>query len=97
MHFHEEEITNTFLPVIECLAALHQNNLVHGALSPASIVVTHEDEIRLRDWLVAPKENIYYFNKSRNDIKKEDDWIALGQILIQAATLKKNSKLFPEK
>jgi hypothetical protein len=51
----------------------------------------------LKDWLIEPKDNLYYFNKNRAEIKKEDDWIALGQILIQAATLKKNSKLFFEK
>jgi serine/threonine protein kinase len=97
VHFNEEEIFNTFTPVIECIAALHQNNLIHGALSPASIVITDEDEIKVRDWLIDPKENIYYFNKSRSEMRKEDDWIALGQILLQAATLKKSSKLFFEK
>lgn len=97
IHFNEEEIFNTFTPVIECIASLHQNNIIHGALSPASIIITQEDEVKVRDWLVDPKENIYYFNKNRGEIKKEDDWIALGQILLQAATLKKNSKLFFEK
>jgi serine/threonine protein kinase len=97
MHFTEEEICNTFAPVIDCLNALHHNNIVHGALSPANIVVTHEDEIKLKDWLVDSKENIYYFNKNRPEMKKEDDWIALGQILLQAATLKKNSKVFLER
>jgi hypothetical protein len=43
---------------------------VHGALSPANIIVTHDDEIKVKDWLVESKENIYYFNKNRADIKK---------------------------
>jgi len=30
-------------------------------------------------------------------MKKEDDWLALGHIILQVATLKKSSKLFAEK
>lgn len=60
-------------------------------------MVTEEEEVKIRDWLVEPSDNIYYFNKRREEITKDDDWIALGQILLQAASLKKNCKLFLEK
>ena len=73
---------------------MHENNIVHGCLSPHNIIITQEEEVKLKDWLIEPKDNLYYFNKSRAEMKKEDDWIALGQIMLQAATLKKNTKLF---
>ena len=39
------------------------------------------------------KENVYYSNKKRKDIVQEDDLAALGQIMAQATTLKKGSKV----
>jgi len=42
--------------------------------------------------MVEPRENHFYSNRSRIDIRKEDDWMALGLILLQAATLVKTSK-----
>lgn len=42
--------------------------------------------------MVQPRENHFYSQRSRIDIRKEDDWMALGLILLQAATFAKTSK-----
>lgn len=97
VNYSEEEILNTFVPVLECIAFLHAQGQVHGAVCPSNILVTEDQEIKIKDWLVEGKENIYYFNKKRKEITKEDDLVAVGQILTQAATLRKGSKIFIEK
>jgi len=38
--FNEEEIMNTFIPLIECLMFVHKNGIVHGGITPARIVIT---------------------------------------------------------
>lgn len=90
--FSEEEIVNTFLPVIQCLTFLHGQEVVHGALSSSNIVITEEQDVKLRDWMVQPRENHFYSHRSRIDIRKDDDWMALGLILLQAATFAKTSR-----
>lgn len=44
----------------------------------------------MRDWLIKCASNSYYFKKEKEKITKEDDYIALGQILMQCATLRKS-------
>jgi serine/threonine protein kinase len=95
--FSEEEIVNTFLPIIECLSFLHGQEVVHGALSSSNIVITDEEDVKLRDWMVEPRENHLYSQRSRAEARKEDDWLALGLILLQAATLAKTSRAHLEK
>ena len=51
----------------------------------------------MKDWMAECKDNIYYAHKKRKDILQEDDLAALGQIIAQATTLKKGSKIFQEK
>ena len=75
MYYDEEEITNTFTPLIECLVFLHRNGIVHGEVSPANIIITDEQEIKLKDWMVDQKENVYYGCKKRKEITQEDDFI----------------------
>jgi hypothetical protein len=60
-------------------------------------VLTEEEEIKLKDWMSDCKENVYYSLKKRRDISQEDDLLALGHIIVQAATLKKGVKVFQEK
>ena len=51
----------------------------------------------MKDWMADCKESVYYSNKKKGDISMEDDFAALGQIMAQAATLKKGVKVFQEK
>lgn len=51
----------------------------------------------MKDWMIDQKENVYYDCKKRKEITQEDDLVALGQIIAQAATLRKGFKLFQEK
>ncbi|CAM6001978.1 unnamed protein product [Sphagnum balticum] len=97
MIFSEEEILNTFLPVLECLNFIHRKGIVHGSVHPANVVVTEDEEVKLKDWLVEIKDNPYYCGKRGREISKDDDVIAFGQILTQAATLRKGKKLFLER
>jgi hypothetical protein len=60
-------------------------------------VITDGGEILLREKKLEAKDNPYYFHKNSAELKKEDDWAALGQIMLQVATLKKSSRLFSEK
>jgi hypothetical protein len=53
--------------------------------------------VKIKDWLVEPADNLYYFSKTRKTITKDDDIIALGQIFVQAAVLRKGTKTFTEK
>lgn len=92
--YSEEEIKNTFYPLLECLSFLHGKGIVHGCVSPHNVIITEDEEIKMKDWLVENKENAYYFNKKRKEIVKEDDYIAMGQIMAQAATLRKGNKIF---
>lgn len=57
--FSEDELTNTFSPLFECIEYLHKNKVVHGQIHPENIVLI-EGEIKLRDWLVQVQENVYY-------------------------------------
>jgi len=47
--------------------------------------------------MVEQKENAYYGCKKRKEITPEDDLMALGQIMAQAATLRKGMKSLQEK
>lgn len=40
VHFSEEELTNTFIPLFECLKYLHRNGTVHGAIDSNTIVLS---------------------------------------------------------
>lgn len=51
----------------------------------------------MKDWMIDQKENIYYSCKKRKEITREDDLIALGQIITQAVTLRKGIKICQEK
>lgn len=51
----------------------------------------------LREKWIDPKESTYYLHKDVADVRKEDDWLALADIILQTATLKKSSKLSHEK
>jgi hypothetical protein len=44
----------------------------------------------MRDWLIKSSLNSFYFKKEKQNITKEDDYIAIGQILMQCATLRKS-------
>lgn len=44
--------------------------------------------------MIEQKENVYYGCKKRKEITQEDDLMALGQIIAQAATLRKGVKVF---
>jgi serine/threonine protein kinase len=54
-HFTEEEILNTFLPLFTCLQRLHQEGIIHRAVTLQNIVII-EGEVKLRDWLAASYE-----------------------------------------
>ena len=49
--FSEAEIINTFLPLLECLQFLHKEGVVHGAVTPSSIIFTEDQEIKMNDWM----------------------------------------------
>ncbi len=51
----------------------------------------------MKDWMIDHKQNIYYGCKNRKEITKDDDLIALGQIITQAATLRKGIKICQDK
>ena len=53
--------------------------------------------MKLKDWMAECKDSIYYGNKKRKDVLQEDDFAALGQIIAQATTLKRGSKVYQEK
>jgi serine/threonine protein kinase len=95
--FEETEISNTFLPLLECLQFLHKKGIVHGGVVPRNIIFTEEEEVKMKDWMADVKENIYYPNKKRKECTPEDDLAALGQIIAQASSLRKTSKVFQEK
>jgi len=59
---------NTFIPLLECLMFLHNKGIVHGGISPAKIVITDQEEIKLKDWMVEQKDNLYYSCKQRKEI-----------------------------
>lgn len=95
--FSEEEIVNTFLPIIQCLIFLHGQEVIHGALTSSNVVITEEEDVKLRDWMVQPRENHFYSQRNRADIRKEDDWMALGLLILQTATLAKTSRVHVQK
>lgn len=95
--FEETEISNTFLPLLECLQFLHGKGIVHGGVVPGNIIFTTEEDIKIKDWMADVKDNLYYSNKKRTEITSEDDLAALGQIIAQSSTLRKASKVFQEK
>lgn len=66
-------------------------------MTPSSIIYTDEEELKLKDWMAECKDSIYYANKKRKDVLKDDDFAALGHIIAQATTLKKGCKVFQEK
>jgi hypothetical protein len=72
--------------------ALHDLDVVFGSLCPSNIVITEREEVKLRGKKINPKENGYYLHKNMTDIRKEDDWMALAEIMLQTTTLKKSSK-----
>jgi len=76
------------------LTFLHKHGVIHGSISPSNVLITDDEEIKLKDWLIDIQDNIYYFHKQKGSIQKEDDLAALGQIIIQAATLRKGSRVF---
>lgn len=47
---------------------LHQNRIVHGEITPTNIVITDEEEIKLKDWMIEQKDNGYYGCKKRTEI-----------------------------
>jgi 3-oxoacyl-ACP reductase-like protein len=51
----------------------------------------------MKDWMTEQKENGYYCCKKRKDVTQEEDLLAMGQIMVQAVTLKKGVKNFSEK
>lgn len=67
---------------------------MHGGVVPRNIIFTEEEDIKMKDWMADVKENIYYSNKKRKECTPEDDLSALGQIIAQASTLRKVSKVF---
>lgn len=87
---------NTFVPLFECLGYLHARKLVHGEISLENIVLI-DGEIKIRDWLVRVEVNPYYKNRKEETKTEIDDIMALGQILMQFATLRKSSNIFEEK
>jgi len=76
---------------------LHKNGIVHANITPSNILITDEEEIKMKDWMVAQKDNLYYGCKKRSQITEEDDLMAIGLLIAQAATLRKFTKVFQEK
>ena len=76
---------------------LHKNDIVHGGITPANIIITDQEEVKMKDWMIDHKQNIYYGCKKRKEITRDDDLIALGQIITQAATLRKGIKICQDK
>lgn len=60
---------------------LHKNGIVHGGITPAHIVITDEQEIKLKDWMIAQKDNIYYGCKKHESLTQEDDFVAMAKII----------------
>ena len=95
-YFSEDELINTFSPLFECVEYLHANNVVHGQIHPENIVFVNE-EIKLRDWLIEFHDNAYYANSKKENRSKFDDFVALGQIMTQYATLRKSPEPFEDR
>lgn len=52
LFYEEEELVNTFTPVLQCLQYLHSKGVTHGSLCPENIVFNEEGDVMLRDWLL---------------------------------------------
>lgn len=64
--FSQEEIVNTFEPIIKCLLRIHDLNIIFGLLSPSNIILTEEGEVMLRDKKIDLNQNGYYFQKNES-------------------------------
>jgi serine/threonine protein kinase len=58
--YEEDELVNTFTPIIECICYIHQKGLIHSSISPKNIIFDEEGDVMLRDWLVELPNNKYY-------------------------------------
>ena len=88
---------NTFAPLLECLLFLHSRGVVHGCVCPRSIIVTEEEDIKMKDWMVEEREAVYYGGKVRAEVGQDEDLTAMGQIIAQAATLRRGTKVWGER
>lgn len=84
-HFSEEEIANTFLPLLRCLHLLHQEGQAHRSVSLQNIVIV-EGEVRLRDWLAVVPGRQTGEKKLESD-DKEEDLLALGRCMLNCTFL----------
>lgn len=82
--YSKEEINNTFIPIIECIEFLHQKNIVHGNISPESVIFFESGDILLKDWLFMGNKAYY---PSENPTMS-DDLRALGMMIVQTCSLK---------
>lgn len=94
--FTEDELVNTFSSLLECVEYLHKNNIIHGQIHPENIVLI-DGEIKLRDWLVQVQENVYYSESKKQNRTRFEDYVAIGQILTQYATLRKSPAPFEDR
>ena len=53
--------------------------------------------MKIRDWLVKFEVNPYYSNRKEETKTEIDDFIAMGHILMQFATLNNSLDVFEEK
>ncbi|KAM3146893.1 hypothetical protein pb186bvf_001047 [Paramecium bursaria] len=55
-YWSEEELYNTFQACLAALKTLHDNNIIHGAISPQSIIFGQDQTVKLADHFVVANE-----------------------------------------
>lgn len=82
--FQEEEIINTFSPILSALHSLHKEGIVHGAITPQAVVFNHDAEVKLL--YPGPKPHLpeQYAPSMVSDIE------ALGKMMLNLAIAHKN-------
>lgn len=98
VYFTEEQLVNTFSPIISCLEVLHQQSLVHGFVKGRSIIVNESYETKLCDAIALFEEDRkqssvithayfppeYQYNGS---LTVEGDLWGLGMVILEATIL----------
>ena len=51
----------------------------------------------MKDWMVEEREAVYYGGKVRAEVGQDEDLTAMGQIIAQAATLRRGTKVWGER
>ena len=63
---------------------LHKNDIIHGALSPKSVLLFDTGDIVVKDWLY--REEMLYYSTNKPSIS--DDLKTIGLMMAEATCLK---------